>query len=356
MLYELQTTILNYITFNPNKKKGLAPAKTLTLSILKMLLSVVAIIALLCVFFCSSKEKVLASVPKQHDLSPAEKMQQTIIGISAYAKSSNPDFIIVPQNGAKLAFEKGSPKLPTHTPYMAAIDAIGIEELFYNSVFEPDTARINFLRKIKDKKILVSEYIGSDKYVQDAVKRNKQEGYITFLRTKKNYNYEYIPKTVRNENRDDVTDMSKVQNYLYLINPEQYDTKEHFLNTLAKTNHDLLIIDLFFKNKKAFTEAEISRLKKKANGGKRLVICYMNIGSAEKWRYYWGKDWKLRSPSFLDRKYEGYSNEYWVKYWEPEWQQIIYGNDNSYTKKILDAGFDGAYLDNVEAYLLFPKF
>jgi len=39
-----------------------------------------------------------------------------------------------------------------------------------------------------------------------------------------------------------------------------------------------------------------------------------------------------------------------VQFWNPEWQKIIYGNDDSYMKKILDAGFDGAYLDNVEAY------
>ncbi|MBL0317621.1 MAG: hypothetical protein IPP69_18435 [Flavobacteriales bacterium] len=45
-----------------------------------------------------------------------------------------------------------------------------------------------------------------------------------------------------------------------------------------------------------------------------------------------------------------------MKFWNKEWQEIIYGNDASYTKKILDAGFDGAYLDNVEAfYFLYFK-
>jgi len=55
-------------------------------------------------------------------------------------------------------------------------------------------------------------------------------------------------------------------------------------------------------------------------------------------------------PLFIKRKYEGYDDEYWVRFWKPEWHKIIYGNDDSYIKKILDAGFDGAYLDNVEAY------
>jgi cysteinyl-tRNA synthetase len=39
-----------------------------------------------------------------------------------------------------------------------------------------------------------------------------------------------------------------------------------------------------------------------------------------------------------------------VKFWKDDWQEIIYGNEDSYIKKIIDAGFDGAYLDNVEAY------
>ena len=33
-----------------------------------------------------------------------------------------------------------------------------------------------------------------------------------------------------------------------------------------------------------------------------------------------------------------------------DWQEIIYGNDDSYAKKIIDAGFNGVYLDNIEAY------
>jgi cysteinyl-tRNA synthetase len=44
-----------------------------------------------------------------------------------------------------------------------------------------------------------------------------------------------------------------------------------------------------------------------------------------------------------------------VKYWEKDWQNIIYGNDNSYSKKILNAGFDGVYLDIIEAFEYFEE-
>lgn len=35
--------------------------------------------------------------------------------------------------------------------------------------------------------------------------------------------------------------------------------------------------------------------------------------------------------------------------------EIIYGNNNSYVKKILDAGFDGVYLDIIDAFEYFEN-
>lgn len=39
--------------------------------------------------------------------------------------------------------------------------------------------------------------------------------------------------------------------------------------------------------------------------------------------------------------------------WDENWQAIIYGNDDSYLKKIIDAGFDGVYLDIIDAFEYF---
>ena len=38
-----------------------------------------------------------------------------------------------------------------------------------------------------------------------------------------------------------------------------------------------------------------------------------------------------------------------------DWQKIITENDESYQKKILDAGFDGVYLDIIDAFKYFEK-
>jgi len=42
--------------------------------------------------------------------------------------------------------------------------------------------------------------------------------------------------------------------------------------------------------------------------------------------------------------------QYKVQYRKKNWQNIIYGKDNSYLNKILDTGFDGVYLDIIDAF------
>ena len=88
----------------------------------------------------------------------------------------------------------------------------------------------------------------------------------------------------------------------------------------------------------------------KANGGKRLVIAYMSIGEAENYRYYWQPAWNKDKPAWMDEENPDWAGNFEVKYWEPAWQNIIYGNDSSYLKKIKDANFDGAYLDIIDAF------
>ena len=101
------------------------------------------------------------------------------------------------------------------------------------------------------------------------------------------------------------------------------------------------------------TVDDIASLKTKINGGNRLVIAYMSIGEAEDYRYYWQKEWKSSPPSWLAGENPNWLGNYKVRYWDLVWQDIIYGNDNSYLKKILDAGFDGVYLDIIDAFEYF---
>ena len=289
-----------------------------------------------------------------------QHMRDFVEQISIYSKSYNPGFLIIPQNGIELVSDNGEEDGPPSSIYLQAIDANGQEDLFYGyRRDDKETPRdernylISFLdiSKSSGNVILVTDYCSSHDHMDDSYQKNASKGYISFAASNRELNtIPSYPNVPNNSNSGNIVSISQVKNFLYLINPENFATKEAILEAIEATNYDLIIMDLFFDEDLSYSAEEISRLKFKRNGGSRLVVCYMSIGEAEDYRYYWESSWNRDKPEWLDRENPDWEGNYKVKYWNPEWQAIIYGNDNSYTKKILDAGFDGAYLDIIDAY------
>lgn len=278
----------------------------------------------------------------------SQKMQQMVIDISKTAKQQNTNFSIIPQNGLELLYQNIDMENGLDTSYVNAINGVGVEALHYNKNEDTDGYRRLLLSKLpKNKKVLSSEFINNDKDLAKAKELNTSKGYIPFVRTKNNLYYREIPST--NNTGKEIKELQDVQNYLYLINPDAYTTKQAYLQALSTTNYDLLLIDLFYENT-PLTKSEVAYLKIKKDGTQRKVIAYMNIGAVENFRYYWKESWTKKQPSWFKKQYAGYEDEYWVEFWNKEWQQIIYKSKKSYLSKIIDRNFDGVYLDNVEAY------
>lgn len=278
----------------------------------------------------------------------ATKMQNFIIEIADYSRTFDSDFIIIPQNGAELLYTDGEEENGLNSNFISHINGYGMEELFYNGGYEKDDYRFNLLKN-SGVKGLIADYLDDNSNTTNAFNYASNENWISFPRTSDNYDYKNIPSTIFNENTDNITNLSQAKNYLYLISTNNYTSKADFLNAIQATNYDAIIIDAYF-DESLLTATEINSLKTKANGSLRLVIAYMNVGAAEKYRYYWQSDWRKGKPNWLKKKYDGYDDEIWVEFWEQEWKNIIFGNNESYTKKLIDAQFDGAYLDNVEAF------
>lgn len=288
---------------------------------------------------CSTTKKTVVA---------SQKMQQMVIEISKKAKDYNTNFSIIPQNGLELLYQNIERSNGLDTSYVNAIDGVGVEALHYHKTIVKDNYRQLLLSKLpKEKIVLSSEYVGKDADLLKAKQLNLNKGYIPFIRTQNNLYYKDIPETINTVK--DIQKLSDVKNYLYLINPEAYNTKQAYLQALSTTNYDLLLIDLFY-NDVPLTQSDVAYLKVKKDGTQRKVIAYMNIGAVENYRYYWKKEWTKKQPSWFKKQYEGYEDEYWVAFWNPEWKQIIYQAKNSYLSKILERNFDGVYLDNVEAY------
>lgn len=289
-----------------------------------------------------------------------QQMREFVIGISQYSKAIKPDFLIVPQNGIELVSSNGDVSGQPNTAYLNAIDANGQEDLFYGYdnddqlTSSTDNAYLKGLLNISKNAgntILVTDYCSTQSKMTNSFLENKNAGYISFAANQRELNnIPNFPNPIHQENNFVVSNLSQVRNFLYLINPTNYTSKSEFISAITSTNYDLLIMDLFFKDGVAFTSEEIEQLKNKANGGKRLVISYMSIGESENYRYYWQASWNTNKPSWLDAENPNWAGNYKVKYWNTEWQNIIYGNDNSYLKKILNANFDGVYLDIIDAF------
>ncbi|MGC4039768.1 MAG: endo alpha-1,4 polygalactosaminidase [Flavobacterium sp.] len=312
----------------------------------------------LCLIFlgCSNN----SSDDYSENINFRNEMRNFVIGISHYAKNINPDFAIIPQNGIELVSENGEANGNPSIAYLDAIDANGQEDLFFgydNDDVATPSSTSNYLNgfisisKNAGNKILAIDYCSTHSKMTSSYNQNAALGYISFAANQRNLNnIPDFPAPIYNENANTVANIHQAQNFLYLINAENFTSKTQFINAVTATNYDALIMDLYFNDGTAFTASEIAQLKNKANGGKRIVISYMSIGEAEDYRSYWNPSWNSNKPSWLDAENPDWPGNYKVKYWNAEWQSIIYGNDDSYLKKILNAGFDGIYLDIIDAF------
>lgn len=325
----------------------------------------VLLFALGLVILLSFSSCVFSSAIGEKPENAKKEMRDFVIKISEKAREVNPGFEVIPQNGQPVAWDDDeNPELDEE--YISAISGTGREDTFYGTDSKWGLADGNATpAKISQEymdycdayknagiTVLSVDYTtGNSEKIKDSFEKNNKKGYISFAATERNLNAipSYKPY---GENSDSISSLKDAKSFLYLINPEDYADSTEFVNSLAQTNYDVLIIDLFC-NEEMLTKQDISLLKKKANGGSRLVICYMSIGEAEDYRWYWKKEWKRNKPDFLCAENPDWDGNYKVRYWKEDWQKIICGDEDSYLGKILDVGFDGVYLDIIDAYEYF---
>lgn len=329
-----------------------------------MKMSTVVILFVALISFISCRKDNENPLPSGMDYK--QEMRDFVKDISTYAKGINPNFAIIPQNGAELISTTGDDEGLPEMNYINAIDGIGQESLNYGynaDDQETPTAENQWMRTFLDMaknngtvQIMVTDYCSTQSKMDNSYSVNYTNNYISFAADHRELdNIPNYPTPIYNENADTITSLQQAQNFLYLINPDNlFTSKQEFVDAVKNTNYDYIIMD-FFYNGEEFTATQIEELKQKANGGKRLLICYMSIGEAEDYRYYWQADWTVGNPSFIEKEDPNWQGNYFVRYWDTEWQNIIFGNDTSYLKRILDAGFDGVYLDIIDAFEQFEN-
>lgn len=119
------------------------------------------------------------------------------------------------------------------------------------------------------------------------------------------------------------------------------------IGEIIKNDFDLIVMDYSRDGSEAgkYTKDSIDLLVKHGT----LPIAYLSIGEAEDYRSYWQIAWANSSntPDWLGMTNPDWGGNYKVRYWDTEWQDEVI---LPYIDEIIVQGFQGLYLDIVDAY------
>jgi cysteinyl-tRNA synthetase len=146
----------------------------------------------------------------------------------------------------------------------------------------------------------------------------------------------------------DTPQLSAVAHWLYLLD---VNLSDEIVGQIAASDYDLVVLDYVpsERNNTTYPMAEtIHRLHTAPKP--KLVLAYIDIGQAENYRTYWQPTWRVGSPDWIaGDDPDGWTGNHPVAFWREAWRQIWLGEDG-YLGGIVAAGFDGVYLDWIEAY------
>ncbi|MFT6071207.1 MAG: cysteinyl-tRNA synthetase [Bacteriovoracaceae bacterium] len=132
----------------------------------------------------------------------------------------------------------------------------------------------------------------------------------------------------------------KVKRWGYQLQNYQGKTD---LSRIQGSEESLWVIDYSRdgSEEKKFRSYDIAPLKTNKN----IILSYISIGEAEDYRYYF----KQMPRNFILHENKEWKGNYKIKYWDPAWKEILLG-EKGYFAKLIEAGFDGAYLDIVDGF------
>ncbi|MEM3543804.1 MAG: endo alpha-1,4 polygalactosaminidase [Candidatus Micrarchaeia archaeon] len=165
---------------------------------------------------------------------------------------------------------------------------------------------------------------------------------------------EILERVNQNNNIDNV--LTNDDSFFLKVSSFAYQLQNIDLEKIKNSSYDLIVIDYAPEDKNVgFSKDQISYAK----NGKKLIFSYLSIGEAENYRWYWKEEWDADNDGFPDKNAPewllesnpNWTGNYFIKFWSPEWQTILF----EYINKIIDSGFDGVVLDTVDSYMYFRK-
>ena len=299
--------------------------------------------------------------------SPEQQMTRLVSDLSTYAKSQREGFQIVGNGAAGLLEVTKSQTEESTQQLVGALDGFLTESFFYldddgtPEMQEPDM--LAYLEAMMEKPqtagkaVWTLDYLADDEAVAMDQAMGRVRGYVSM--TAPGTALDTIPDSgllggIPGENDRDIQTVRDARNFLILLNPGSFESREDYLSSLAATPYDVLILDLYYDDAPLSAD-DVARLQQKPQGGRRLVLAYLSVGEAADYRPYWQAAWNdsATRPKWIAKSNPDWPGSYRVRYWSADWRHILYGSEDSYLDTILAAGFDGVFLDVLDAWQTF---
>lgn len=314
-----------------------------------------------------------AAVTNGEILDIREEMRKFVQRISSYARSIKPGFVIIAKDGLDLIVKRDTVDETKASParaYMRAIDGIMEEGLFFDKArgdrpfgTPPEPER-------KSQRLALADYakqnglrvfaldFGTDpKTIDDARQQANERGFLSLVSDTLSADIHQLPTyppRPPKENAKSILSLGMVENYATIRNSAPHGLQSQFALKMHGSNYDALLVEVFH-GRKPLTRQAVETLKYKKLGARRLVLAYMNIGSAASYHYYWQENWREGSPFWISAPLRDDPDRYNVEYWNADWQGVMSGNTNSYLYGIIAQGFDGVVIEGLDAYRFYES-
>ena len=313
-------------------------------------------------------EEELLPPPIGLETDTREKMRKFIQSITIFARSYNPNFSIITHGALELLIKRDivdeNEYYPART-FMRTIDGVMTNGMFFSEkIFgEPVSDKIKAkkhklleIAKSNGLPVFVIDFGTERKTIIDSFRLNRERNYISTILPAplaKLSNLPSYPPRPFGEHSRSIISLKDVSTFAYVTNSAQYGKQDEFVMKMHNNNYDLMITEVMH-GRKPLSARAVETLKYKKVGGKRMVFAKVNIGLAANHQFYWKSSWREGSPSWIKDPKRSNKDNYFVEFWDPEWQQIFYGDTNSYIYGLVKLGFDGVLLEGIEeAYRFF---
>lgn len=296
-----------------------------------------------------------------------EELRSLIQRLSTYARSQNNNFTIIARDAGDLLIKRDVQDEKIISPartFMRSIDAVMFDGVFIGHtrvgvIPPPEIQQINKERIERARRaglpVLSMEFADKTSEINDAYRQARTQNIITKVAHRPTADLSELPPHPRrpnNENSNNILSLNDVKNFAYISEPSAWGRQDQFAIDIHGTNFDLIIVDPF-SGREPLSKSAVETLKYKKLGARRLVFARMDIGTIASYRYYWQQGWQEGSPIWIAGPYPGDPDRYFVEYWRPGWQDVIFGNENSFLFGIIQQGYDGVIIEGLRSYLAF---